>query len=295
MFDKDIIKMLPEKQRIQFGDVVVASLNLIPYAGGTIASLISTHTNSKRINKICESIKLLYEKIKENDIKVENILKEEEVIELLEKTLNEIAKSSHKKKIKYLQNALIKSFTNKDITFRKKEFYLNILTNRSIGEIQLLNVIYKDDDTFIKRIYTQKQEPPSDDSHLNFINRLQDANCIGINYKEGEVKYVKGNIALKEYLESIFNKTETGVLAGIIFTLDSKGITSIKDNLTDTTVKEIIMKYTDVFKDTDSTIFNIPTYNSNMHIDQNQRTGTPIKNSQTEFGIDFIDYIDSQT
>jgi len=275
MEKEEIIQHLPENQKLKFGDYFLSFLNSIPYAGGTLYSIIITNLNNTRLNKICSSIKILAEEINRLGIEVEEILNEDQVVEIVDKSLSEIARSSSEEKINYLQRLLIKSFIDKEKSYNTKEFYLNLLVNLSVSEILLLRAIYIDNDPFINYIYPEQtlSEPP-------IVEKIVYPNY---SHSKGKIEFIEGTKSLKDYIKSKLPDFDDTAIDGVISQLDSKGLSNINPNLNNTTVKEIDYRQYDLQK-----MVSIPT---NFDVVYHPEGGTPIDKSQTELGKSFINYV----
>ncbi len=273
---RNIVEHLPEGRKVQIGDALTHLLNLIPYAGGTLGSILNAHMTNKRFSKIHDTIKYLADEIEGHKTQVDKILKEDQAIELLEKTLSEIAKTSNEMKVSHLRNLLVNSYLKDESSFETKEFYLNLMLGLSIGEILLFQAVYYTLDPCVESIY------PSE--HYGSQNNLITANYVDpmAQYAEGEITFVKGEKTLLERLKPVFEGHASGMLDSAAFLLDSKGLTYIRDNLNDTRVKRIQMVKGQPFT----------TSIRQSHIaDSLISELAPIEKSRTEVGLDFVKYI----
>lgn len=127
----NVEKLIGEIRQLAVPDIsrtgTIALINLVPYAGGSIATVMAEFQSKTKVEKICDALALLDRKVKESGTKVEDILDQEQVVKLIHETIEKIALSSEEKHITYLKNALVSSFTNESIPYEQKKLYMSIV------------------------------------------------------------------------------------------------------------------------------------------------------------------------
>ncbi len=283
--DQEIIEYLPEEQRLDYAGSITSLLNLIPFAGGTLASVISTNLNNIKLNKILSAIKLLMEKVENSKIKVEDILTEEQAVELLDRTLSELGRTSNSEKIKYFKNLLTSSYTRDDVDFCGKELYLNILTNLSVAEILLLKALYIEPDPFSSYEYP---EPEDDLSRLGIkiTPDIYAQSSIMPQYHVESIEYSDGDTSLIDYLKSHLHVDEE-VINGAIAQLDAKGLSNMGNNYSEKTVRKV------QYAKGQMPVVSPIGFADNITFTGREQKGTPMEKSQTLIGRAFMDFIAS--
>lgn len=302
-----LIDKLPLKMQA-FAPKLEALLNIIPYAGGSLASILNNHMSEKKWQKILDAIELLEKTVKVNDIVIEKLLTEDQACELIEKHITEIAVSSDETKVEYLKNSLKNSFSSSSFQFEEKELFMNTLKTLTGLEIILLKQIYLTEDPFVEKTYPQDLTPPVygyqnsfPDSDEPLINAGA-GTISGMTYVTMSKKYIKdsesyktGGKSLEQYFKEKFQK-EWSLLNGACSILDSKGLTTIKENLDNKVYKEIKMKLAEgnplFINGLMSSTFS-PSFLNNGTILPvfGKDAQTPFEASQTDFGKKFIEYI----
>lgn len=241
------------------------------------------------MGKVTSAIQELAERVNENDSKIAEFLNEDQVCELLEKHLSEIANTSDAIKNDYLKQSLFNSFTNSSLDFEDKELYFSILKGLSSTEIILLKTLYLSTDPFVDKKYPERT--------FNIQDPL--SNKIITQYQIEKTEYINGNRSLESQLEQTFQK-KWPIIQGAYNLLDSKGLTNIRENLNKKTVKELTMKAVE----TDSpnyltTLYSNPSTNflagnsstlTRMPI-YGEDAKTPYEASKTKLGQQLIDYV----
>jgi hypothetical protein len=82
------------------------------------------------------------------DAKVDEILDEAQVTEVLSDGLNAIASSADAEKIRLLKNGVARSFTDAEMTYARKQHFLGLLRSLSSIEIAVLRAIYMRSDPY---------------------------------------------------------------------------------------------------------------------------------------------------
>lgn len=157
----NVEKLIGEIRQLAVPDIsrtgTIALINLVPYAGGSIATVMAEFQSKTKVEKICDALALLDRKVKESGTKVEDILDQEQVVKLIHETIEKIALSSEEKHITYLKNALVSSFTNESIPYEQKKLYMSIVRALTGIEIKLLETFYEMVDPFV--IDVPKERP----------------------------------------------------------------------------------------------------------------------------------------
>lgn len=289
----NISNLIPKQLQGKVGTGVEALLGLIPYAGGTLATVLGNYLADKKLEKIADALDSLAKKVDVNDVVINKLLTEGQVCELLEKHLIEVAVSSDENKIKFLKNSLNNSFTRSDLEFQEKEFYLTTLKNLTTAEIMILKKIYLGADPFVATSYPQKSDN---------IDSLNGVNLTGIdnNLHGGVMKlphqfvvestyYVEGNQTLESYFEKEFDK-KWHLIKGGCLQLDSKGLTNIQSNLDNKTQKKIKMNYP--LGSNGIYIKNPSFYGGGGHlVIPSKLSKTAYEGSKTDFGTSFMEYV----
>jgi hypothetical protein len=251
-------------------------LSAIPYAGGPLSCILSEYRSRRNAERVFDAMIELKKAIDGLSDKDRNILSKDEVVEIIHGTLEEISKTTNEEKLRYLRNSMIKAFTEKEVVYSQKQFFLSILRDLTLGEIELIREIYLCSDPFIQIIPLTTSNISKFSSYEAYIPTKYE-----IRYEESAISQT-----LKKVLKQRLNHFSEGVLEGLIDSLDAKGLSRIRPNLEKNTVK--IM--TEVYYD--PRIVSISTAENYMIYDK-QPKETPIEASQTQFGKDFIKYIES--
>ncbi len=277
------VKQFTNDQNVLAG--VQALLNIIPYAGSTLSLILSEYRSRRYSKRILATLVELREDIGRLEEEKRNILSQDEVIEVIHDTLAEIAKTSSEEKLRYLRNSLTKAFTKDDIDYSQKQFYLSKLTELSLGELELLRVIYLSPDPF-EQIVPKRVSSTVDSNAILSVGQLNVVRLppqYDIEYKEpttGET--------LQEVLQKRLEHLSKGTLEGLIDALDARGLSRIRANLNERTVKILTETYPDAnqlvphLRQVDVVSFQMAT---------GKPGATPIEASRTQFGEDFIRYI----
>ncbi len=256
-------------------------LTIVPHVGGPLCYILSEYRGKRNVERIFNALNKLKEIIEELSDEKRNILSEDEVIEIVQTTLEEIARTASDEKLRYLNNSLMKAFTKEDIVYSQKQFYLKTLRDLTLGELELIREIYLSTDPFVEMIPLRT---PSN----NFGIRSNHIYNIPTQY---ETRYEEPSTGgtLWEVLKNRLGHLSDGALQGIIDSLDSKGLSKISPNLEKSTV--LIM--TEIYYNPNQIEFRESQLHASQ-IDMVSSQGpqqTPVAASQTQFGRDFIQYI----
>ncbi len=126
----------------------VAMLNLIPYVGGAVASILGEFASHRRIEKICEVLSELNAALQRHGLSAERYLCKDQVVELVYETLQAAAVASDQEKVEALKGALVHAFLSPE-PFDRKQLFLQILRETTNVELTLLRVLHEAPDPFV--------------------------------------------------------------------------------------------------------------------------------------------------
>lgn len=139
---------MEEKNKDIIDNVVVFGFNLLPYIGGSLASIYTSNREKKKF----ERIKEFYEEISsilrdhEQSLKDLNmsIHDEDSLIYLIESIHEQVERENRDSKKRYLQNFFINTLTypTNPRTFDKKQYYLNALSSLTELECEMLAFLF---------------------------------------------------------------------------------------------------------------------------------------------------------
>lgn len=128
--------------------IISAGLNLIPYVGGSLASIYNSSKKEKELERLDHFYKEVSDEIagfnNELQNKLKNSIHDEEYLSMLiEKTSNKVAKEARENKIKSLKEFFVNALLNgvNKNTFSETEFYLETLGNLSETELGVLSLL----------------------------------------------------------------------------------------------------------------------------------------------------------
>lgn len=264
-------------------------LSIIPHASGPLSYVLSEYRGRRNAERIFNALIELQEEIEGLSDEKRNILSEDEVVEIVQNTLEEIARTSSEEKVRYLRNVLTKAFTNDEIAYSEKQLYMSTLRDLSNAELELIREIYMSPDPFVQ-IQTYRKRESS--TGIGILSHIEQANTFylptqyDIQYKEPDT-----GETLREVLQQRLRHLSEGTLEGLINSLDRKGLSNIHPNLEKRTVKiQKEMPYVP-----SQVTVRIPQTNM-ISIGTLEKTpsATPIEASHTPFGDGFIRYIQTK-
>lgn len=269
-------------------------LNIIPFAGGALSTILSEYRGRRNAKRILETLDELRNEIERNSSAKKDILSQDEVIELVHNTIEEIVKTSNDEKVGYLRNSLVRAFTNEEISYPQKQHYLAVLKDLTLGELELLKVIYLSGDPFDHRYNEPRPifDPQSGHISATYLQALQLArdgiDTFALPAIDEYTEPASGD-TLRDVLKQKLSHISEGAVEGLTRFLDSKGLSNIEPNLEGRTIK--ISKRRDLTQ-----LGVIPMQNSiaTFQLSKDIPTKTPIEASRTKFGEDFIQYIRSK-
>ena len=273
MSDNEIERAIKQIKAVTVEDKVksatISLINLIPYAGGAIASLITDYASQQKTNKICEVLSDLNERLEAHHAEPEKHLSKDQVVELVHQTLAYAVLSSNEAKIQALKNGLAYSFIEVD-RFEAKQVFLDTLKNCTALELAVMNAVYKSSDPYII-----SDEPTGTPSQNVVVSSIA-MNTIGGQWVAQENRSCN-RPQLIEHLAHI-TQFDAFLIQGVAHMLDGKGLTSMVPNLAESYCK--VVKWVNF--STAQVAFLYPT--------GEQVRPTPIEASQTDFGHNFVKF-----
>ena len=249
----------------------ISLINLIPYAGGVVASLITDYASQQKVSKICDVLSDLNDRLETQHADPEKHLNKDQVVEVVHQTLAHAALSSDKAKIHFLKNGLAYSFIEAD-RFEAKQVFLDTLRSCTALELAVMNIIYESSDPYV--IYEGKpvNEP------TNFFTVVP----MFANGKwEVQENRSCDHPQLAEYLARNVG-FDAFLIRGVAHMLDGRGLTNMVPRLAESQCK--VMKWVD-FQTMQVTI---PIQVTILPTQEKQIQPTPIEASQTDFGRNFM-------
>lgn len=271
-------ELSPTENTLAAANVV---LSAIPYAGGPLAAILSEYRGRRYANRIFGTLEALHKALQECKTPIETVLNEDQVVEIVYETLEEIAKISSEDKVRYLNNSLVRAFTDNKIDYPSKQHYLSVLKLLTLAELDLLRVVYFQGDPFVS---TYPKRPSDSD-----VPVWNNPNLVVLPLMTYETEYRDSDDgeSLRTVLQARMSKYTSGILEGLIGSLDAKNLSNIRENLGRRTIR--------IDRE-------LPAHGpSNVYVNRQQTyvlasterplQSTPIEASRTEFGRDFLDYI----
>ncbi|MFC4661752.1 hypothetical protein [Oceanobacillus aidingensis] len=133
-----------------FDAAIEAGLNLVPYVGGSLASLYSNHKNNKRFERIEDFYQNLKKQMVELDQTIiDRINSSQQDPELLASLIEKQHEVIETEYINYKKQFLQSYFINNLImettyeTFDKKVMYLDALKNLNLSELEILILLFQ--------------------------------------------------------------------------------------------------------------------------------------------------------
>lgn len=159
--------------------LVEAGLNLIPYVGGSIATLYASNKQQKEFERIESFYDEVASKIKLMDHALKTILNkqihdDESLVNLIESINDIVEKENQDIKKQYLQNLFINSLLNRvdGNTLDQRKYFLDALSNLTVYELEVISLLYKED----RLININEIRMHGHDNRyavLGFVNRLR--------------------------------------------------------------------------------------------------------------------------
>jgi hypothetical protein len=128
----------------------IALLNVIPYAGGAVASVIGEIGARRKFEKVCNVLSDLNSRLESHKVEPESHLSKDQIIEVVHETLQTAATASDERKLDALKNGLGYTFLTDD-KFERKQLLLQVLRNCTSLELVVLTELYNASDPYIVR------------------------------------------------------------------------------------------------------------------------------------------------
>ena len=128
----------------------IALINLIPYAGGAIASIVGEVASQRRFEKVCDVLSDLNTRLEAHGTEPEKHLSKDQIVEVVRETLQTVTTASDQKKIDALKNGLAYAFLAND-GFDRKQLLLHVLRGCTSLELIALAELYDAVDPFVTR------------------------------------------------------------------------------------------------------------------------------------------------
>ncbi len=128
----------------------IALINLIPYAGGAIASIVGEAASQRRFEKVCDVLSDLNTRLEAHGVEPEKHLSKDQIVEFVHETLHTVTTASDLEKIKALKNGLAYAFLAED-GFERKQLLLQVLRGCTSLELLALTELYDCTDPYVTR------------------------------------------------------------------------------------------------------------------------------------------------
>ncbi|HUT13277.1 MAG TPA: hypothetical protein VMW24_25165 [Sedimentisphaerales bacterium] len=278
---KEIKPLIEEIRSLTLSDKVktgtLALFNLIPYAGGVIASVIGECASHRKREKICDVLSDLNARLEASKVDPRQHLSEDQIIELVHETLQTASVTSDKLKLDALKRGLGYAFTNED-TFECKQVFLQVLRTCTSLELVLLSAIYESTDPYIIREGQPAAEPAMGSYNRSFVSTI-------VSQGKWQPKENRNcdQPPLLKFLADRINSDE-GATEGAARLLDGKGLTNCGPNLLRQDC--IVLSWVPYSA---TTIFRSATATGTLTLTSSPEVQpSPLEASQTQFGQSFL-------
>ena len=263
----------------------LALLNIIPYAGGAIASVVSEYATHRKAEKVCEVLSDLNAKLESHEADPESHLSKDQIIEVVHETLQTAATASDERKIAALKNGLGYAFLADD-SFERKQLLLQTLRNCTSMELAVLAVLYDSGDPYI--VY--EGGPPSHPSQIGYSAGFVATPYSSSLTPQGDWKPIGnrdncGQPALLKFLADRVHFNESDV-DGALRLLDGKGLARAGANLNRSDCK--VLEWTP--SSTNGIYMGTITASSAALYNIREVRATPLEASRTDFGRGFLSF-----
>jgi hypothetical protein len=198
-----------------------AMLNLIPYAGGAVASIVGEFASRRRVEKVCEVLSALNEGLRRHGLDADRHLAKDQVIELVYETLQAVSVASDQAKIEALKTALVNAFISPD-AFYRKQFFLQLLRETTNVELMMLRALYDAPDPYVVgRGGPERTAANASPKHPHIP--------IGFWHTEGSGENTSGR-RLVNYLAE-YAKLDVPIAQSALLRLDGRGLATAGPNL----------------------------------------------------------------
>jgi hypothetical protein len=254
----------------------VALLNVIPFAGGAVASIISDFANERRMQKVCDVLADLNTELEKHGSNPEKHLSKDQIVELVHETLSTASITSDERKTAALKRGLTYAFTSED-SFDRKQLFLHVLREATGLELGVMQVVYAASDPFIKH----EGGPLPAPGISPFLNPVVLTNTISAgSWELSDNRENPGGKTLLSFLNDQ-TKLDEGLLEGALRQLDGKGLANAGPNL----------------HRSDSKVYRWRSYSVATTTIQTAQFGgsrppvpSPLEASRTKFGEEFLKF-----
>jgi len=199
----------------------VALLNLVPYAGGAVAAILSEFVSQKRIERICEVLAALNAALRQRGLAADTYLSRDQVVELVYETVEAASFASDQRKVDALKGGLVHAFVS-STSFDRKQLFLQILRETTAFELSVLRVLYECPDPFVVgRGGPERTLENASPKHPNIP--------IGFWHTEG-TEANKGGQSLLKYLATCATQ-DAEMVEAALRRLDGRGLANAAPNL----------------------------------------------------------------
>ena len=247
-----------------------ALLNVIPYAGGAVASIIGDFATQRRFEKVCEVLSDLNSRLENDGANPERYLSKDQIVEVVHETLQAATTASDEQKVAALKNGLGYAFLSAD-PFERKQLFLQVLRPCTSIELPLLSQVYRDSDPYL--VYEGGPQ----------LSSNQDAVIVAAHsgiWVPGSNRDECGQPPLLSYLAER-SSFSAGDIEGAARLLDGKGLTTLSSNLRRRDCK--VLKWRSPLGMT--TVVQSGSFNALVG---GAVADTPVEASRTKFGEDFL-------
>ena len=199
----------------------VGLVNLIPYAGSAIASVMGDFASFRRIEKICEVLSELNTQLQRRHLRPDAFLTRDQVVELVYETLQAAAVASTQSKIDALKAGLVQAFVSPG-QFDRKQLFLQVLRETTDSELTILRVLYEAPDPFIVGRGGPDRTPENGSPKHPYLAK-------GFWHTEGRTES-RGSQTLLKYLTAR-SAQDSALVEGALRRLDGRGLSSATANL----------------------------------------------------------------
>ena len=266
----------------------VALVELIPFAGGAVASIIGEVSVHRRFEKVCDVLSDLNARLEEKGAVPEQHLSKDQIIEVVHETLQTVTTASDRKKIESLKNGLAYAFLSDDL-FEWKQLLLQVLRGCTSLELVMLPTIYDSGDPFVVH---EGQPPPVQPGPTLTSSSVLWTTGSQINPHEGSWVPIGNREQCREqslltFLASRVGMDEGGT-EGAVRLLDSKGLASAGPNLQRRDCQ--VLEWQESRNGVYLSPFVGTSVNPALRLPSSMVKPTPLEDSRTKFGKDFLGF-----
>lgn len=206
----------------------VSLLNLIPFAGGAVASVVGQFASQRRFERVCDVLASLHRTLEQAQANPERHLSKDQIVELVHETLQSAVTTSDEGKLTALKQALGRAFLSEE-SFDRKQLFLKVLRESTSLELVVLPLLYSVCDPFVvghrpPGSQSNGEQPPQVGPAEGFVHLTP-----GFWHAVGN-RDSPGGETLLQYLAKQAN-LDAGVLEGVLRLLDAKGMANASPNL----------------------------------------------------------------